>query len=80
MVSSGEKYFKYFIGYKDDKDYKAKPSRIMLPKMSTYVKSYDVETKWMNFLIKDAELLKKHIDILVKVSNSIIKELDCKPI
>ena len=28
--------------------------------MSTYVKSYDGgETKWMNFLIKDDNLLKK---------------------
>ena len=31
----------------------------MLPKTSAYLKSYDGETKWMNFLIKDDNLLKK---------------------
>ena len=34
----------------------------------------------MNFLIKDDELFKKCNDIWNKVSNSIKKELDCKPI
>ena len=40
--------------------------------------SYDEESKWMNFLMKDEELLKKY-DIRNKVSNG-IKNLDCKPI
>ena len=31
----------------------------MLPKKRAYVKSYDGETKWMNFLIKADDLLKK---------------------
>ena len=31
----------------------------MLPKTSAYVKSYDGETKWMYFLIKDDDLLEK---------------------
>ena len=35
----------------------------MLRKMSTYVKNFDGETKWINFLIKDDELLKKYNDI-----------------
>ena len=30
----------------------------MIPKTSTYVKSYDGEIKWVNFLIKDDDLLK----------------------
>ena len=41
-------------------DYKVKPSHIMLPKASTYVKSYDEQSKWMYFLIEDVELLKKY--------------------
>ena len=56
MVSSGEK--KYFLGYKDD-DYKIKPLPIMLPKTSACIKSNDGESNWMNFFIKDDELLKK---------------------
>ena len=63
MVSSGEKTYKYFIGYKDDDGYKIKSLRIILPKKSAYVKSYDGENKWMNFLIKDAEFLKEYTDI-----------------
>ena len=31
----------------------------MLPKASPYVKSYDGQTKWMYFLIKDDDLLQK---------------------
>ena len=79
MVSSGRKKYKYFIGYQDD-DYKIELLRIMLPKASTYVKSYDGETKWINFFIKDDNLLKRYNDIWNKASNSIRKELDCKPV
>ena len=43
MVSSSEKNYKTFIGYKDN-DQKIKPFCIMLPKMTAYVKSYDGET------------------------------------
>ena len=49
MVSSGENHYIYFIGYKGN-DYEIKISGIMLPKTSAYVKSYDVETKWMTFM------------------------------
>ena len=35
----------------------------MFPKTSAYVKIYDGETEWMNFLIKDDNLLKKYNDI-----------------
>ena len=52
MVSSGEKYYKYFIGHKDDDDCKIKAFRIVHSKTSTYVKSYDGETKLMIFLLK----------------------------
>ena len=42
--------------------------------MSAYVKSYDNETKWMNFLIKNYKLLQRYNDLWNKVSNSIKKE------
>ena len=47
-VSSGEKNYKYFIGYLYHND-KVKPLHIMLPKTSAYAKGYDGETKWMYF-------------------------------
>ena len=55
MVSFSEKKI---IGCKDD-NHKIRQLRIMLPKTSACVKSYDGETKWMNFLIKNNDLLKK---------------------
>ena len=67
-----EKSYKYFIGHKDD-DHK------MLSRTSACVKSYHSETKWMNFLIKDDNLLKKCNDILAKVCHSIKKNLTANP-
>ena len=58
IVFSGEKNYRCFIGYKHDY-YKIKLLWIMLLKTSTYVKSYDGETKWMTFLITDDDLVKK---------------------
>ena len=55
-ISTSEKNYKYFIGYTDD--HKIKPFSIILPKMSTYIKSYDGGIKWMYFLIEDKELFK----------------------
>ena len=43
-ISSGEKNYKYFIGYLYN-DQKVKLLQIMLPKTSAYVKSYDGQTK-----------------------------------
>ena len=35
----------------------------MLPKKSAYGKTYDGKTIWMNFFLKDDELLKNYNDI-----------------
>ena len=45
----------------------------MFPKTSTYLKSYDDETKWMHFLIKDDDLLQKKIKIFRITSLMILK-------
>ena len=45
----------------------------MLPKTSTYVKSYDRQTKWMHFLIEDDDLLEKYNIIWDKVIPDIKK-------
>ena len=55
---------------------KTKPLRIMLLKTSALVKFYNDETKWMNFLIKGDDLLRKYNDIWNKVSSNIKKELN----
>ena len=52
----------------------------MLPKTSAYVKSYDGEAKWMYFSIEYFDFFKKYNDIWNKVSNSIDKKTDSKPV
>ena len=71
-ISSGEKSFEYIIGYLFN-DYKVEPLHIVLPKTSTYVKSYDEQTKWMYFLIEDRDLIEKYYNIWDKVSADIKK-------
>ena len=43
-ISFSKETYKYFIGYLYN-DHKVKPSYIMLPKTSAYVKSYEGQTK-----------------------------------
>ena len=52
----------------------------MFPKTRACVKSYDGQTKWMYFLIKDDELLQKQNTIWDKVSGDIKKEFDSRPV
>ena len=47
---------------------------MFLPKMSAYRRVFD-ETKYVSFLIKDDELLKKYNEIWGKVSQSIKKKI-----
>ena len=47
----------------------------MLPKISTFVKSYDGQTKWMYFLIEDDDLSEKYKTIWNKVSADIKSNL-----
>ena len=50
----------------------------MLLKASTYVKSYDGQTRSMYFLIKDYDLLEKYNTIRYEVSADIKKNLIAK--
>ena len=59
-ISFGEKSYMYLIGYLHN-DNKVTSLHIILPKTSTYLKSYDGQTKWMDFLIEDDDLLKNII-------------------
>ena len=75
-ISFGEKKnYEYFIDYSRNGN-KAKPLNIILPKTSTYVKSYNGQTKWMYFLIEDDDLLEKYNTIWNKVGAYIKKEFD----
>ena len=61
-------------------DHKVKPSRIMLPKTSAYVKGYDGQTTWMYFVIEDDDLLEKYNTFWDKVSAEIKREFDSRPV
>ena len=69
-IPFGENNYKYFIGYLYN-DNKIEPLHIMLPKTTTFVKSY--------FLIEDDDLLEKCNNIWDKVSADIQKEFDSEP-
>ena len=78
--SSGERIYKYFIGYlddddDDDDDDKIELIHVMLPKKRAYMKSYKGETKWIYFSIEDDELLKNYYNIWIDVSNTIKNNL-----
>ena len=51
----------------------------MFPKLSAYVKIYNIETEWIYFFIEDDQLLETYNGIWNKVSNS-IKKIDSEPI
>ena len=72
----GKKDFEYFIGYKDDE----RLSHVYnAAQMVGYAKHFD-ETKYMSFLIKDDELLKKYHKIWDKVSNNNKKGFDSEQV
>ena len=52
---------------------------MILPKKTTYVKSYDGQTKWIYFLVEDDDLLEKYNTVWDKVSANIKKEFDSQP-
>ena len=56
------------------------PLHIMLPKTSTYVKSYDGQTKWIYFLVEDDDLLRKYNTILNKASPDVKKVFYSEPV
>ena len=72
-ISLGQNNYRHFIFYLYNGN-KVKPLNIMLPKTSAYVKSYDGQTKWIYFLIKDGELLEKYNTICDKVSADVKKK------
>ena len=53
---------------------------IILPKTRAYVKSYDGQTKWIYYLIKDGNLLEKYNIVWDKISTDIKKEFDSEPV
>ena len=56
-------------------DHKVKPIHIMFPKTTAFVISYDGQTKWIDYLIEDNNLLEKYNTIWDKVTVDIKKRI-----
>ena len=70
---------KYFIGYLDDDDV-IRPSCIILPQMSGYIKYFDNAGKNMSFKIEDESVYLKYTEIWNKIKKSLNKKFHSQPI
>ena len=70
--------FKYFIGYKESEI--VKPSCIILPQMSGYIKYFENSGKNMSFVIKDDNVLDKYNLIWEKIKNTLNIKFRSMPI
>ena len=68
----GKQDFKYFIGYKDNKE--IRPLCIFFLEISTHKRYFD-KSKCMYFIIKDENFFDKYMTVWEKVSNTIKKTL-----
>ena len=69
----------YFIGYINEADAFPVPLYIKLPQMNEYDKYFN-DSKCMNLLVHDTELLKKFNKIWDKISNLLIEGFDSEPV
>ena len=70
--------FKYFIGYKDDNI--IRPSCIILPQMSGYIKYFENGGKDMSFMIKDDSVLVKYNEIWNKFKKTLNTKFHTMPV
>ena len=72
--------FKYFISYISKAKVFSIPLCLKLPQMNRYVKYFDSNHKYINFLFHDKELLKKYNEIWDKISNLLKKQFQSGPV
>ena len=70
---------KYFIEYINDADAFPVPLYIKLPQMNEYDKYFN-DSKYMNLLVHDTELLKKFNKISDNISNLLKEWFDSEPV
>ena len=78
VISSKDSYgnkgaFKYFIGYINKY---IKPLCIRIPQLNGYVKYFDSNNKYVNFLVHDKELLKKYNAKWNRIRNLLKREFN----
>ena len=73
--SYGKDSFKYFIGYRHKGNGFPSLLYVKLPQMTAYAKYFDKNSKYMNLLVNDKEILKKYSEIWNKIKSLIIKRI-----
>ena len=63
-TSCGKDSFKYFIGHRHKGNAFPSPLCVKLPQMNAYAKYFDKNSKCMNLLVNDKEILEKYCEIL----------------
>ena len=71
--SYGKDSFKYFIGYRDKSNAFLSPLYVKPPQMNAYAKYFDKNSKYMNLLVNDKEILDKYSEIWNKIKSLIKK-------
>ena len=72
--------FKYFIGYSYEGNAFPSPLCVKFPQMNAYAKYFDQNSKYMNLLVNDKEILKKYTDIRNNIKSQIKKEFNSEPV
>ena len=72
--------YKYFFGYIYECSALPFPLRIKLPQMNAYVKYFHKNSKYMNLVVNDKEILKKYNEIWDKIKNLFEKKFDSEPV
>ena len=72
--------YKYFIRYTHKGNALQSPLCIKLPQMNVYAKYFDKNSRCMNLLVHDKELLQKYNDIWDKIEGFFEKKFDSDPV
>ena len=68
------------MGYRHEGNAFPSPLCIKLPQMNAYAKYFDKNSKYMNHLVIDENILNKYLKIWYKIKTLIKKELNSKPV
>ena len=74
--SNGKDSFKYVIGYR----HKGNALCVKLPQMNAYTKYCDKNSKYLNLLVINKEILKNYSEIWNKIKSLIKKEFNSEPV
>ena len=78
--SYGKDLFKYFIGCRHKGNAFPSPLCVKLPRMNANAKYFNDNSKHINLLVNDKEILTKYSEIWNKIKSLIKKEFNSEPV